>query len=144
MKGKFMSRVPIELAEYFKEDEFPNYPFVEFPQRFHDERGEILNIADGQLGDVAVIESEVGAIRANHYHKTDWHITYIVSGQLKYFWQSGDDTKSVIVNPGHAVFTPTMVPHKMEFLEKSIMIAVARNSRTQDHYEEDTIKAELK
>jgi quercetin dioxygenase-like cupin family protein len=138
-----MSSVPIELSEYFTEKVFPNYPFVEFPQRFHDERGEILNIADGQLGDVAVIESEVGAIRANHYHKTDWHITYIVSGQLKYFWKSDDETNFVIVNPGQAVFTPTTVPHKMEFLEKSIMIAVARNSRTQEHYEEDTIRSEV-
>jgi len=138
-----MSSVPIELSEYFNEKVFPDYPFVKFPQRFHDERGEILNIADGQLGDVAVIESEVGAIRANHYHKTDWHITYIVSGQLKYFWQSDGETNFVIVNPGQAVFTPTTVPHKMEFLEKSIMIAVARNSRTQEHYEKDTIKSEV-
>lgn len=139
-----MSIVPVELIEYFKMEEFPNYPFVEFPQHFLDDRGEIVNIADGRIGDVAVIQSEVGAVRANHYHKTDWHITYIVSGKLKYSWVSNETVQSVVVSPGQAVFTPVMVPHKMEFDEKSIMIAIARNSRTQDNYESDTIKIEIR
>jgi uncharacterized RmlC-like cupin family protein len=125
-------------------EEFPDYPFVEFPQRFLDDRGEIVNIADGRIGDVAVIQSEVGAVRANHYHKTDWHITYIVSGNLKYTWVSNETVQSVVVSPGQAVFTPVMVPHKMEFDEKSVMIAIARNSRTQDNYESDTIKIEIR
>jgi uncharacterized RmlC-like cupin family protein len=138
-----MSIVPVELLEYFRMEKFPDYPFVEFPQRFLDDRGEIVNIADGRIGDVAVIQSEIGAVRANHYHTTDWHITYIVSGKLKYSWISDKKVHSVIVSPGRAVFTPVMVPHKMEFDEKSVMIAVARNSRTQDNYEADTIKIEV-
>lgn len=138
-----MSIVPVELLNYFERGTFPNYPFVEFPQRFLDNRGEITNIADGVIGDVAVIKSEIGAVRANHYHKTDWHITYIVSGSLKYSWISDEKINSVIVSPGQAVFTPVMVPHKMEFDEQSVMIAVARNSRTQDNYEADTIKVDI-
>ena len=138
-----MSIVPIELLEYFRTGKFQNYPFVEFPQRFLDDRGEIVNIADGIIGDVAVIQSEIGAVRANHYHKTDWHITYIVSGKLKYSWITDGEVNAVTVSPGQAVFTPIMVPHKMEFDEQSVMIAVARNSRTQDNYEADTIKIEI-
>lgn len=138
-----MAQVPAELSEYFVSESFPNYPFVDFPQRFIDERGEILNIADGKIGDIAVIKSEIGAVRANHYHKTDWHITYVVSGELNYSWETDSGVESVLVNAGQAVFTPALVSHKMEFNEPSVMIAVARNSRTQDHYEEDTIKVVL-
>lgn len=46
-----------------------NYPAIEAFQEFIDDRGSIINIADGQIGDVAVINSAAGSIRASHFHK---------------------------------------------------------------------------
>ena len=63
--------IPKELSELFQEKHFTNYPFVEIPQSFSDERGSIENIADGNLGDVAVITSVAGAMRANHLYEHD-------------------------------------------------------------------------
>ena len=80
--------LPSELGKIFSEDCFSNYPIVEIPQIFSDERGTIANIADGRLGDVAVIESKKSAIRANHYHETDWHLSYLVTGRMLYSWKS--------------------------------------------------------
>ena len=133
--------IPKELSKIFTEVHFKNYPKVLVPQNFEDERGVIKNIADGKLGDVAIITSKANSIRANHVHDDDWHFSYLVSGSMKYFWKSGieaSETKSVVVKAGEMVYTPKKSPHKMQFLEDSIFIAVSQLSRVQENYEEDT------
>lgn len=137
--------IPDEIKSYFSDQNFSGYPFVEVPQSFQDFRGRILNIADGKLGDVALITSTPGSIRANHYHKEDWHLTYVVSGAMKYFWKDNlDDFKKheVLVSSGQLIFTPTMVPHMMQFSENSTFIAISKLSRQQLMYEHDTEKLE--
>ena len=111
------------------------------PQNFEDERGIIKNIADGKLGDVAIITSKANSIRANHVHDNDWHLSYIVSGSMKYFWKNEIETaeiKSIVVKAGEMVYTPKKSPHKMQFLEDSTFIAISQLSRVQENYEEDT------
>lgn len=133
--------IPVSLSSMFSDIHFENYPFVAIPQVFQDSRGSILNIADGAIGDVAVIESDTDAIRANHYHDDDWHLSYLVSGSMKYQWKDSLDsveTKEVIVQAGQMIYSPSGVPHKMIFLEKSIFIAVAALSRSKENYESDT------
>jgi hypothetical protein len=133
--------IPAALSSMFSETHFKDYPFVEIPQEFSDSRGRILNIADGNLGDIAVIESEKGAIRANHYHNDDWHLSYLVVGSMRYQWKdsiSAAEFREVEVRAGQMVYSPSGTPHKMVFLEKSIFIAVAALSRSKDNYESDT------
>lgn len=132
---------PIELSSLFIEEHFDNYPFVKLPQVFEDNRGSIVNIADGTLGDVAVIHSKVNSVRANHIHENDWHLSYLVSGSMLYTWRNsikGDVTKQVEVTEGDLIFTPAKTPHKMTFTSDSIFVAVAALSRSQDAYEQDT------
>ena len=133
--------IPNELSKVFTEDHFKNYPKVLVPQNFEDERGVIKNIADGKLGDVAIITSKANSVRANHVHNDDWHLSYLISGSMKYFWKNeieASETKSVVVKAGEMVYTPKKSPHKMQFLEDSIFIAVSRLSRVQENYEVDT------
>ena len=133
--------IPKELSKIFTEVHFKNYPKVLVPQNFEDERGVIKNIADGKLGDVAIITSKANSVRANHVHNDDWHLSYLVSGSMKYFWKNeieASETKSVVVKAGEMVYTPKKSPHKMQFLEDSIFIAVSQLSRVQENYEEDT------
>ena len=133
--------MPKELSEIFTEDHFKNYPQVLVPQNFEDERGIIKNIADGKLGDVAIITSKANSVRANHVHDNDWHLSYIVSGSMKYFWKNEIETaeiKSIVVKAGEMVYTPKKSPHKMQFLEDSTFIAISQLSRVQENYEEDT------
>lgn len=137
--------IPSELSSIFLREHFDNYPFVRFPQEFEDDRGVIRNIADGKLGDVAVINSNKGAIRANHIHGIDWHISYMVFGSMEYSWSdnpNGTFQKKVLVKQGKMVYTPVRVPHKMEFLEDSCIIAVSALSRMQENYEADTVRLE--
>jgi uncharacterized RmlC-like cupin family protein len=131
--------IPIELSSMFKDDDFKDYPFVKIPQFYEDERGTIANIADGQLGDVAVITSETNAVRANHVHKEDWHFSYLLNGSMDYFWKGEDRIeRSVIVNPGQMVYSPPGIPHKMIFRERSTFIAISAKNRSAENYEQDT------
>ena len=134
--------IPLALQKYFTKDSFLNYPVIEIPQKFIDTRGSIVNIADGALGDVAVITSKPNSIRANHVHKEDWHLSYLVDGEIKYFWEEDLKQKSIIIKPGELFYTPPKTPHKMLFLKESIFIAVAAMSRTQENYENDTTRLE--
>jgi hypothetical protein len=38
------------------------------------------------------------------------------------------------------VYTPPKIPHKMQFLEESVFIAISELSRAQNNYEADTKK----
>jgi|688.fasta_scaffold598369_2 uncharacterized RmlC-like cupin family protein len=132
-------KVPSELSPLFKAQHFANYPFVQLPQEFEDERGKIANIADGLLGDVAVIVSVKNSIRANHVHKMDWHLSYMLSGAMNYIWKDDEDIEKVVsVVAGEMIYSPPGVPHKMFFLEESTFIAVSAKTRASENYEEDT------
>lgn len=120
----------------------PNYPFIESIQTFRDERGTIINLADGNIGDVAVIISEADAIRASHFHNEDWHICHLVHGKSKYFWKDNLESRSKNIEmvAGMSVITPPLVPHRFEFIEKSTMVVISKLSRLQFNYEIDTNK----
>ena len=136
--------IPVALNTYFREKDFSNYPIIHIPQYSEDDRGSIVNIADGSLGDVAIINSKTNSIRANHTHKDDWHLSYLVEGEIQYFWEENNMQNSIKIQPGQLFYTPPKVPHKMVFLKDSIFIAVAALSRTQENYENDTTRLDEK
>ena len=140
-----MAEIPKELVGYFKESDFSNYPYVSVPQIFEDARGEIRNLADGTIGDVAIITSTSGAIRANHFHEEDWHLCYLISGEMEYFWSKDVEDKqfqSVKVQSKEMVFTPSRTPHKIVFRENSVFLSISKLSRISENYEKDTFKLE--
>ena len=136
-----MIEIPPELKKYFKPSDFNYYPKVNIPQMFLDDRGAIFNIADGEIGDVAVIESRPNAVRANHVHHTDWHLSYCLRGSLVYsYLNQNRGICSTLIAKGELFFTPYGVPHRMDFLEETTLVVASRNSRVQESYEQDTEK----
>lgn len=132
---------PRELSNLFSDSDFENYPYVRIPQEFADERGLIRNIADGEIGDVAIISSQLGSVRANHVHENDWHLTYVVSGQMTYYWSDENGRKqNTIVMSSEMVFTPKQTPHKMVFTTDTLFIAISKLNRSHEEYEIDTKK----
>ena len=133
--------VPIELKPYFSLSNFKDYPLIEIPQSFYDQRGSILNLGDGQIGDVSFITSNEGAVRANHVHHNDWHLCYLITGHIQYSWKetlSAGKVNQVEVEPGEMIYTPPGVPHKMYFPDFSQFITISKLSRLTDSYEQDT------
>lgn len=134
-----MMKIPPELSYYFNESHFSEYPVVKIPQIFQDYRGTIMNLADGKLGDVAIITSIQGSIRANHVHIQDWHLVYLISGKLNYHWEDKENDKKVIsVSANQLIFTPVNTKHMIEFLEDSSFISISKLSRLEENYEKDT------
>lgn len=138
--------LPPEINEYFAKVDHPRFPILEIPQVFRDSRGAIFNIADGQLSDVAIIDSNANSIRANHYHKEDWHLSYILSGAAEYRFKSidllsGEPWNSITIGEGDLIFTPSNHWHCFEFLEPTTMVVVSRISRLVNIYESDTIRS---
>ena len=114
----------------------PRTPFV-------DARGEILNLVDAPFESAAVITSVKGAVRANHYHRTDYHYSWLQSGGLIYYHRPVGDRnppKRWVIKPGHIFFTPPMYEHSMQFTEESVLVVCARNNREMAHYEADTVR----
>jgi uncharacterized RmlC-like cupin family protein len=136
-----MIKIPKEISGFFEQIHFQNYPQIVIPQSFNDDRGTITNISDGILGDVAIIESVKNSVRANHVHKSDWHLSFCVTGSLIYsFEDSNRNVSSMKISKGELFFTPEAVPHRMDFLEDTTLVVVSKNSRLQEKYEEDTQK----
>jgi uncharacterized RmlC-like cupin family protein len=134
-------QIPKEISGYFKTENFQNYPKISIPQQFQDERGSILNLADGSLGDVALITSKPNTHRASHVHKEDWHLCYLLSGKIVYEWKDPDglgEVHSVEINVGELLYTPPGTPHRMYFPEESQFLAISKLSRISDNYEMDT------
>ena len=112
---------------------------------FRDARGEILNLVDAPFESASVIRSVKGAIRGNHYHKTDYHYVWLHSGRMAYYQRPiGDESKPVrhVIEAGQLFYTPPMYEHVMHFLEESVMFVFARNNREKENYEDDIIRVE--
>ena len=110
---------------------------------FRDERGEILNLVDEPFASAAQITSKPGAIRANHFHKTDYHYCWIQKGRMLYYHRpagSSGEPQRWEISAGQIVYTPPMYEHAMLFLEETVMFVFARNSRHMENYEADTVR----
>lgn len=125
---------------------YPEDPFVPVDSFFKDERGLIENLLHTPINSIAKIVSEKGAVRANHYHKTDFHYTYVISGSVEY-WEKDlagkeSPTKKVF-KTGDLFFTPPNRLHKMVFLEKTEMFTFAKNLKDHEHYEDDVVRVDF-
>jgi dTDP-4-dehydrorhamnose 3,5-epimerase-like enzyme len=116
---------------------------VPLPAPFSDERGVIQNLVDLSLGSALVIHSRAGAVRANHYHKTDFHYSWLQSGKMIYAHRpagSREPPAQWVITPGQLFYSPPMHEHVMLFLEDSALFVVARNNRKSADYESDTVR----
>mgnify|MGYP001442594389 CR=1 FL=1 len=118
-----------------------NQTITNIREPYIDERGEIKNLLDLPIGSVSVITSKPNAIRANHYHKTDWHYCWMQTGTVDYYHRpvgSTDEPDYFAIQEGELFYTPPMYEHAMKFTSDAVMWCFARNPRTMDDYERDT------
>ena len=121
-------------------------PLVSLLAPYTDERGDIQPLVDCNMESAVLITSKKGSIRANHYHKTDWHYCYVLKGTIEYYHRKhGIDVEPecIFVREGEMVFTPPMVDHAMLFPEDTVFLTLGGNPRDQATYEEDVVRVEL-
>jgi len=122
---------------------WPKDVIVPLEKAFSDPRGEIQPLVDLMMESCVLIHSKKGTVRANHYHQTDWHFCYVLSGSIEYLHRphgSSEKPKKVLVKTGQLFFTPPMVDHAMVFPEDTSFLVLGRNSRAQDVYEADVVR----
>ena len=122
---------------------WPAHGIVKLEKPFVDVRGKIQPLVDEMMRSAVLIESKAGSIRANHFHKTDWHYCYVLNGKIAYYHRRhGIKTKpkKIIINEGELFFTPPMVDHAMKFLSYTEFLTLGRGSRSKINYDKDTHK----
>lgn len=121
--------------------------FRNIKPEFIDERGGITRMLDSEspIRSILFITSCKGSVRSNHYHKKDTHYCYLVSGKMEWFEKplQGGGIESAVLEPGDMVFTPSMTIHAVRFLEDSVFLTFATETRNQADYEADTVRAQL-
>ncbi|MBI4375180.1 MAG: cupin domain-containing protein [Elusimicrobia bacterium] len=136
------------MSNDFQDDPktWPKGPLVMLDPAHADERGAIQPLLERMMRSACLIDSKKGALRANHYHKTDWHYCYLLSGSMEYYHRpTGIERppKKLVVRAGQMIFTPPMVDHAMKFLEPTVFLTLSRNPRDQRSYEADVIRVPL-
>ncbi len=119
---------------------WPKEGIVELEAPHVDDRGSIQSLVNFPMKNLSLISSVKGSVRSNHYHETDWHYMYVLSGKFDYYYRptnSNEESKKVTVSAGEMVFTPPLEDHATVFLEDTKLLAMSRNPRDQDTYEAD-------
>lgn len=105
--------------------------------------GRIINVAFGDFRCVSLIESVAGSTRSMHFHKTDSHVLYVLSGVMHY-WERALDSEypahPTVLLPGESVFTPALVVHKTYFPVATVLISASKNPRDTISHEADLVR----
>lgn len=135
-----MSSIQIDPPTSEERAQWPNSVVVPVDESFKDERGEIIPLVDLPMKSAVLITSKKGTVRANHYHETDWHFCYVISGSIDYYHRphgSESVPEKIVIGHGQQFFTPPLVDHAMVFTEDTVFLTLGRNSRRQEVYEAD-------
>jgi dTDP-4-dehydrorhamnose 3,5-epimerase-like enzyme len=141
-----MSNVELEPVTAEEKATWPAHGVVKLEKPFVDGRGSIKPLVDIMMKSAVMIESKAGSLRANHYHKTDWHYCYVISGTIEYLHrETGSDAvpDTIMVKEGEMVFTPPMIDHGMKFPVDTVFLTLSRNPRDQESYEKDVVRVEM-
>lgn len=114
-------------------------------ERDADARGQILSIVDEPIQNVSIISCNAGAIRSNHWHKTDFHFMYVLEGQIDYFFKAldSDEVEYLKVEVGDNIFTPDHEIHATYFPVNTKLIVSSKFPRDQETYERDTVRVQF-
>jgi len=119
---------------------------VDLPEPHIDARGSIQPLVDDDIKSAQLISSRAGSVRANHYHLTDYHYMYVLTGAFDYYYRptgSAAAPKCVRVRAGEMVFTPPMVEHAVRYLEDTTFVNFSGRKRDQGSYETDLVRVRL-
>jgi len=136
----------ISNKDFSRRFETMQNPIIQLEEPHVDERGRILPLADEDMKSAVLISSKKGTVRANHYHHTDWHYCYLLTGAMDYYYRpanSKDKPRKVHIAKGQAFFTPPMLEHAMVFTEDSEFLCLGRNPRDQATYESDITRVQV-
>lgn len=138
-----MSTTHEEYTTRVDNEDWPGRVSVPLPEPFVNDAGVIQNLLLKKVQSIAAITSKRGSVRAQHYHREDFHYAYVASGRVLYFERSVGATsipKPMEFGPGEMFFTPPMVEHAMLFAEDSLILTFAKRVRSHEEHEKDVVR----
>ena len=107
-----------------------------------DERGSITDIIDSlNFNGATIIESKLGCVRGNHYHKKTIQYVYVISGKMKSTAKKINEAVEVaIVGPGDLISHEAYEAHNFEALENTTFLVLSSGLRSGKDYELDTYR----
>lgn len=136
----------IDYTDAVEKCDYPNEPKVPLDHEFKDERGVIRNLLHTPIYSVAYITSKAGTERANHWHSTDHHYSFVLSGKIEYCERDIDGKekqKSWIFEAGDMFYTRPKIVHVMRFMEDTIFITFSKFKKDHNHYEDDVVRVKF-
>lgn len=122
---------------------------IELPEPSRDPRGSIQNLlelatSDQPVRGVSIIKSRARTTRSNHYHRTDGHWLYVVSGVM-HLWERSVDDKlyprdPLIVRAGEMVYTGPQIWHRSYFPEETVLLSLSLLPRDHVSHESDVVR----
>lgn len=115
------------------------------PLEIHkDIRGIIADVFyKARIEHVAMIATNAGSIRGDHFHKETDQFMLITKGSLEYWFKplnSKEPVKCVVLKEGDLVETPKNEVHALRMVENCEFIAFTIGVRGGKDYEKDTIR----
>lgn len=136
-----------EILNNIEEGKFPRNPRIEIPPPFENDAGSIWNLAHGTFGSASFIKSLAGTVRSNHFHQTDSHFIYVVSGFMYYYWRPVNSDNGPLqpcerirVEKGQLIFTPPLVEHATYFPVATEIATLNKYKRDHEHHEADLVR----
>ena len=107
-----------------------------------DERGSITDIIDSlNFNGATIIESKLGCVRGNHYHKKTIQYVYVISGKMKSTAKKINEAVEVaVVGPGDLISHEAYEAHNFEALEDTTFLVLSSGLRSGKDYELDTYR----
>ena len=143
LQSYYLNYSAIQVSLFDDPSNWPEKVRVKLEDPHEDDRGFIQCLTNVPTRNISYIFSKKGSVRSNHYHKTDWHYMYILSGRMDYYYRKHgekDKVNKVVLKKGDMVFTPPMEEHTSFFPEDTHFLAISRNPRDQEAYESDVIR----
>ena len=111
---------------------------------FKDKRGTITDIFyKKNIQHVAIIRSNKGALRGDHYHKQTTQYMYITRGSLEYWYKkynSKKKPKKKLLKVGDLIKTPPYEMHALKIIDDNEFIVFTVGKRGGKDYESDTFR----
>ena len=121
-------------------------------KNFEDKRGKIIDVFVNSPKDhCSIVTFKKGAIRGNHFHKKSTQFSFILSGELEFYFANVDKRSGRLKKIKKKIVTKnTFITHKPyqahAFRSKinSVIIAFSCGLRGGNNYEKDTFRLKNK
>lgn len=94
-------------------------------------------------GYVAILHCAKGSRRSSHWHRSDHHWLYVVSGEMRYFERPVGETRAPVeytVGPGQRIFTGPNMEHWTVYPEETVLVSVSKLHREHATHEADVVR----